>query len=83
MSYFPGVPGPWAMYCFTAPLRNPFRLGGFTARLAGTGWVAEIPFWFPSLLLGLIAWIAWTKTRETARGFPVEPLASRRENTGG
>ena len=45
----------------------------------------DIPLCFPSVLLAIVSWIAWRKTgrRKPGRGFPIEPLASRRENLGG
>lgn len=44
-------------------------------------WQVEVPLWFPTALLGLLAWIAWRKTRGPGRGFAVEPLAAPQQQT--
>ena len=59
-------------------------MGFSVTRDPGASYIG-IPLWFPTLLLAVASWIAWRRTGrgETARGFPVEPLASRPEIAGG
>lgn len=72
------VGGPWLTLALSG--FKVFKVG--PQPLNWTRLYVVIPFWFPTVLLALVSWIARRKTREPARGFPVEPLASRRENAG-
>ncbi len=87
-------PEGWSVYCRDIP--HAFSLNllredvlGFRVRAGMAGshpiWHVTVPFWFPTVVFTVVSWVTWRKTvrPKTARGFPIEPLASRGENAGG
>ena len=84
-------PRGWKIQAFAIPtgiaLRDAGSLG-FTVRSLwqiGPDYRVDVPLGSATIFLGVVFWIAWRLTGrgETARGFPIQPLASRQEDTGG